>query len=151
MLTVSLNCSMLLLLQHLSGSRQPAVPWAQTSSPMSTCMRWPPYLRPAVLLNPRVYSQTPFNPTESQFLGRFLSPGVPQKRRIWNSQGGRNEKVFFFFSLYISEDYTTIVYPAWGQSLGKKIFWPIVLSYNVNYWSGSSEVFTTFGHCFDSL
>ena len=34
---------------------------------------------------------------------------------------------------------------------GKKKFWPIVLSYNVNYWSGSSEVFTTFGHCFDSL
>jgi len=96
LLTVSLNCSMLLLLQHLSGSRQPAVPWAQTSSPMSTCTRWPPYLRPAVLLNPRVYSQTPFNPTESQFLGRFLSPGVPQERRIWNSQGGRKEKGFVF-------------------------------------------------------
>ena len=33
---------------------------------------------------------------ESQFLGRFLSPGVPQERRIWNSQGGRKEKGFVF-------------------------------------------------------
>ena len=151
MLTVSLNCSMLLLLQHLSGSRQPAVPWAQTSSPMSTCTRWPPYLRPAVLLNPRVYSQTPFNPTESQFLGRFLSPGVPQERRIWNSQGGRKEKGFVFsFPLHFWGLYNNRISCLRTVS-GKKIFWPIVLSYNVKYCSGSSEVFTTFGYCFDSL
>ena len=37
---------------------------------------------------------------ESQFLGRLIrSPGVPKERGVWNSQGGRKDKLFFF--LYI--------------------------------------------------
>ena len=34
---------------------------------------------------------------------------------------------------------------------GEKAFWLILLSYNVNYESGSSKVFTTSRHSFDSL
>ena len=36
---------------------------------------------------------------ESYFLGRLIrSPGVPKERGVWNSQGGRKDKLF---SLYI--------------------------------------------------
>ena len=89
---------------------------------------------------------------ESQFLGRFLSPGVRQERRIWNSQGGKKEKSFvlFFSPLHFWGLYNNRISCLRTVS-GKKIFWPIVLSYNVKYCSGSSEVFTTFGYCFDSL
>ena len=37
---------------------------------------------------------------ESQILGRLIrSPGVPKERGVWNSQGGRKDKLFL--SLYI--------------------------------------------------
>jgi len=37
-----------------------------------------------------------FSPIDSQFLGRLIrSPGVPKERRVWNSQGGRKDKLFF--------------------------------------------------------
>ena len=69
------------------------------ASPVSACTRWPPSLRSAVLLNPRVYSQAPIQSHwESQFLGRLISLGVPKERGVWNSQGGRKTKLFFFFS-----------------------------------------------------
>ena len=48
---------------------------------------------------------------ESQFLGRLIgSLGVPKERGVWNSQGGRKDKLFFF--LHIPLDYITIMYPA---------------------------------------
>ena len=66
------------------------------ASPVSACTRWPPSLRSAVLLNPRVYSQAPIQSHwESQFLGRLISLGVPKERGVWNSQGGRKTKFFF--------------------------------------------------------
>ena len=53
---------------------------------------------------------------ESHFLGRLIrSLGVPKERGVWNSQGGRKDKLF---SLFFPWDYITIMYPAWGQSLG---------------------------------
>ena len=73
------------------------------ASLVSTCTIWPPSLRPAVLLDLRVYSQTPVQSHwESQFLGRLISPGVPKERGVWNSQGGRKDKcVCLFVFLYI--------------------------------------------------
>ena len=67
------------------------------ASLVSTCTRWTPSLRPAVLLDLRVYPQTPVQSHwESQFLGRLISPGVPKERGVWNSQGGRKDKRGFF-------------------------------------------------------
>ena len=38
---------------------------------------------------------------ESHFLGRLIrSPALPKERGVWNSQGGRKVK-FFFFPFYI--------------------------------------------------
>ena len=52
----------------------------------------------------------------SHFLGRLIrSLGVPKERGVWNSQGGRKDKLFF--PLYIPYDYIIIMYPARGQSL----------------------------------
>ena len=87
----------------------------------------------------------------SQFLVRLTrSLRVPMKRRVWNSQGGRKDKLFL--PLYTPQDYTTTMYPAWGQSLKKKkTFWLILLSQIVNHGSRSPEVFTTSRHSFDSL
>ena len=43
---------------------------------------------------PRV--QIPIWYWENHFLGRLLrSPGVPKERGVWNSQGGRKDKLFF--------------------------------------------------------
>ena len=43
---------------------------------------------------PRV--QMPIWYWENHFLGRLLrSPGVPKERGVWNSQGGRKDKLFF--------------------------------------------------------
>ena len=39
----------------------------------------------------------------------------PQGERVWNSQGGKKDKLFFL--LYIPQDYITTMYYAWGQSL----------------------------------
>ena len=37
---------------------------------------------------------------ESQFLGRLIgSLGVPKERGVWNSQGGRKDKLFFFLHI----------------------------------------------------
>ena len=37
---------------------------------------------------------------ESQFLGRLItSLGVAKERGVWNSQGGRKDKVFFFLHI----------------------------------------------------
>jgi len=37
---------------------------------------------------------------ESQFLGRLIgSLGVPKERGVWNSQGGRKGKLFFFLHI----------------------------------------------------
>ena len=50
---------------------------------------------------------------ESHFLGRLIrSLGVPKERGVWNSQGGRKDKLFF------PSTFLSIMYPAWGQSLG---------------------------------
>ena len=49
----------------------------------------------------REWSTIPFvTRWESHFLGRLIgSLGVPKERGVWNSQGGRKDKLFFF--LYI--------------------------------------------------
>ena len=50
---------------------------------------------------------------KSHFLGRLTrSLGVPKERGVWNSQGGRKDKLFF------PSTFLSIMYPAWGQSLG---------------------------------
>ena len=55
---------------------------------------------------------------ESHFLGRLIRTlGVPKEREVWNSQGGRKDKLFFSF-LCIPYDYITIMYPVWGQFPG---------------------------------
>ena len=37
---------------------------------------------------------------ESQFLGRLIkSLGVPKERGVWNYQGGRKDKLFFFLHI----------------------------------------------------
>ena len=37
---------------------------------------------------------------ESQFLGRLIgSLGVPKGRGVWNSQGGKKDKHFFFLHI----------------------------------------------------
>ena len=78
-------------------------------SPVSTCTRWPPSLRSAVLLNPRAYFQAPLQSHwESQFLGRLISPGVPKKRGVWNSHGGRKDKRFIFFLCIHSVQFSSV-------------------------------------------
>jgi len=65
----------------------------------------------------QVYSSKKMNPTpgrkayllddpihtgysESHFLGRLIgSLGVPKERGVWNSQGGRKDKLFFFLHI----------------------------------------------------
>ena len=38
------------------------------------------------------------NTIESHFLGRLIrSLGVPKERGVWNSQGGRKDKLFFLY------------------------------------------------------
>ena len=65
------------------------------ASRVSACTTWPPSLRSAVLLNPRVYSQAPIQLCwDSQFLDRLISLGVPKERGVWNSQGGRKNRFF---------------------------------------------------------
>ena len=50
---------------------------------------------------------------KSHFLGRLTrSLGVPKERGVWNSQGGRKDKLFF------PSTFLSMMYPAWGQSLG---------------------------------
>ena len=96
------------------------------------------------------------------------SPGVPEEIGAWDSQGGEKDKCFFFFfffstflsishiKLFVSlslelmitqqttqfklctRDYTTTMYPAWGQV---QTFWLILISQNVYYGSGSGRVF----------
>ena len=40
--------------------------------------------------------------TESHFLGRLIrSLGVPKEREVWDIQGGRKDKLFLLFFLYI--------------------------------------------------
>jgi hypothetical protein len=39
-------------------------------------------------------------PWESHFLGRLIGNlGVPKERGVWNSQGGRKDKLFFFLHI----------------------------------------------------
>ena len=74
--------------------------------------------------------------------------GCPQGERGLEFSRKKKDKLFSPLSLYIP--YITIMCPAWGQSL-EKTFWLILLSYNVNYRSRSSEVFTSSRHSVDSL
>lgn len=95
-----LNCSMMLLPQHLSGDQAACRSLEFTpASLVSTCTRWPLPWDQQSRLDLRVYSQTPVQSHwESQFLGRLISPGVPKERGVWNSQGGRKDKCVCFFS-----------------------------------------------------
>ena len=73
-----------------------------------------------------VYKHTAYM-WESQFLGRLIRSLGSLKRRkrgsgvleetigVWNSQEGGKDKCFF--STFLSKDYVTIMYPAWGQFL----------------------------------
>ena len=72
----------------------------------------------------------------------------PPGERVWNSQGGRKNKLFS--PLHSLGLYNNNVSCLRTVSV-KKTSWLILLSQNVDYGSRSGEIFTTSRHSFDSL
>ena len=56
---------------------------------------------------------------EKQFLGRLMrSPGVPKERGVWNSQGGRKDKLFFpLHSLGLYNNNVSCLRTVFGKNL----------------------------------
>ena len=77
---------------------------------------------------------------ESHFLGRLIrSLGVPKERGVWNSQGGRKDKLFFpsLHSLGLYNNNVSCLRTVSGLNLLAN---SVILK-----WSRSGEVLTTFG------
>ena len=67
------------------------------ASPVSISTRWPPSWDQQSCWTPGSTEQAPVQSHwESQFPGRLITPGVPKERGVWNSQAGRENKLFFF-------------------------------------------------------
>ena len=53
-----------------------------------------------ILLKPGLENFEHYFTSESQFLGKLIgSLEVPKERGVWNSQGGRKDKLFFFLHI----------------------------------------------------